>query len=477
MDPREKNRKEETWDHMEQRKGYIVDSQRDPAYVKLMLEQALVALGEICIVDAEGRYLYVSDEYAKNMSVSVEDVLGKPVSEFIDNTDMPNVLKTGRATKGVIYQRNGRSFWLNRFPIKEDGNIIGVVGQAMMTDDQELDRLRRQLGGLVKELNYYKEKYRRSSDKHLPASAIVTRSEGMVALKETLFTVARTRSTVLLTGESGTGKEVFANAIHELSPRKDKPFVKLNCAAIPDQLLEAELFGYEEGSFTGALKGGKIGDFEAADGGTILLDEVDSLSPNMQSKLLRVIQEREVKKVGSSKPTPIDVRFVFATNKELFKLVKEGQFREDFYYRINVISLELPPLRERLEDIPLLAEHFIRKLNNELDMEVKGITPEALALLESYSWPGNIRELENYMERAFNFAQGDQLKAEHFDLPVLGGGRKAVTATLKNARQRAEEMAIRRALELTKGNKKEAAELLEIDRSLLYDKIKLYGIG
>ncbi|MBP1736343.1 MAG: domain S-box-containing protein [Oscillospiraceae bacterium] len=476
MEINRKNIVKRTWYYMEQRKGYIVDSHRDPVLIQRMMEQALVALGEICIVDDAGRYLYVSDEYAKSMDVSIEDAMGKPISEFIDNTDIPNVLKTGRPTKGVIYRRNGRSFWLNRFPIKEDGKIIGAVGQAMMTDDQELDRLRSQLGSLVKELNYYKEKYRQSAGKRHSVSSVITRSEGMLALKETLFTVARTRSTVLLTGESGTGKEVFANAIHDLSPRKDKPFVKLNCAAIPDHLLEAELFGYEEGSFTGALKGGKIGDFEAADGGTILLDEVDSLTPGMQSKLLRVIQEREVKKVGSTKPTPVDVRFIFATNKNLFKLVKDGQFREDFYYRINVISLELPPLRERLEDIPLLAEHFIRKLNAELDMEIKGMTPEALSLLESYQWPGNIRELENYMERAFNFAQGDLLKAEYFHLPVADGTQKLVSMTLKNIRQRAEETAIKRALKITNGNKKEAAELLEIDRSLLYDKIKLYGI-
>ena len=403
--------------------------------------------------------------------------MGRPIQEILQDTDIPNVLRSGRPTRAVIYQHNGRSFWLNRFPITDHGQIIGVVAQALATADAAMDRIQAQLNRAVREMNYYKEKYRLSEGRHVSVDAIVARSECMLALKESLYTVARTRSTVLITGESGTGKEVVSCAIHDLSPRKNKPFVRLNCAAIPDNLLEAELFGYEEGAFTGALKGGKLGDFEVANGGTILLDEVDSLTPNMQSKLLRVIQEREVKKVGSTRSTPIDVRFIFATNKDLAALVRDGKFREDFYYRINVISLELPPLRERLEDIPPLTEHFIRQFNLELDMDIKGITPAALALLQSYRWPGNIRELQNQIERAFNYAAGPMLDVSDFRLELETGPQEgAFPGSLKKVRQQAEKQAIRRALQLTQGNKKEAARLLEIDRSLLYDKIKLYGL-
>ena len=461
---------------MEQKDGYLVNGNCDAMYLQHMLEKALNELGEICIVDREGCYLYVSDTYAENMNIAMEGAMGKPIQQVIPDSDIPTVLRSGRPTKGVLYQHNGRTFWLNRFPIRENGTIVGVVAQALATDDKTLNHLQTQLNHAMQELNYYKEKYRQSEGAHVTADAIVARSECMMALKENLKTIARTRSTVLITEESGTGKEVISCAIHELSPRRGKPFVRLNCAAIPDNLLEAELFGYEAGAFTGALRGGKMGDFEAANGGTILLDEVDSLTVSMQSKLLRVIQEREIKKVGSTKSTPVDVRFIFATNKDLTALVREGKFREDLYYRINVISLELPPLRERLEDIPLLVEHFIQKFNRELDMDIQGITPEAMALLQSRPWPGNIRELENLVERAFNFAAGPLLEVS--DLHIAGAGKSEAkfSASLKDARQKAEKQAILRALHMANGNKKEAASLLEIDRSLLYDKIKLYGI-
>lgn len=442
-----------------------------------MLENALMSLGEICIVDDQGKYLYASEEYAESMGIPANQLIGRSVSDLVDDTDIPNVLKSGQATKGAIYQRNGHSFWLNRCPIRQGDKIVGVVGQAMMTDNEEMTQLRHQFDKMTRELNYYKEKYQQNSIPRFSSDSIITVNKEMMALKETLAAVARSRSTILLSGESGTGKEVFANAIHHASPRKDKPFIKLNCAAIPDSLLEAQLFGYEEGAFTGALKGGKIGDFEAANGGTILLDEINSLSINMQSKLLRVIQEREVKKVGSSKTVSVDVRFIFATNRNLFEMVKEGRFREDFYYRINVINLELPPLRQRPEDIPVLVQYFIRKFNQEMDMAVTGITPRALSLLQRYDWPGNIRELENQIERAFNYLRGSELDIQHFNLPIQQDlPEDFPMLSLREIRQQAEVKAIRQALDLTGGNKLEAAKLLGIDRSQLYEKLKRYQI-
>lgn len=441
-----------------------------------LLEHAIQALEEVIMVDALGRIVYISDEYSKNMEISIPDALGKPINEVLDHTDIPSVLKSGHATKGVVYQRKGKNFWISRYPIRDGEKIIGAVAQCILGTYLETDQIEKKLRYVTRELNYYKEKYRQASTARYTADNIVTGSRTVLELKETIAQIALTKSTVLITGESGTGKEVFANAIHSLSSRKDKPFVRLNCAAIPDNLLEAELFGYEEGAFTGAVKGGKIGDFEAANGGTILLDEVDALTPNLQAKLLRVIQEKEVKKVGSTKPVPIDVRFIFATNKDLLKLVEEKSFREDFYYRINVINLKLPPLRERVEDIPLLTDYFIKRFNSELDMHITGISPEALALLQGYSWPGNIRELENCLERAFNYARGGGLlQAEHIKL-TPSHAAEVVPLSLREARAYAERKAIQRALSAAGGNKREAARLLEIDRSVLYEKLKRYNL-
>lgn len=459
------------------RYGMIED--RDPKYMQELIQKALVSLGELLILDETGRMVYISEAYAKNMEVSIEEALGKHITQVIQDSALPKVLETGQPILGASYYRKGKIFWVNRYPIWDNGKVIGVVAQSMLTDRLESEQIKLEVGRLLRELNYYKEKYEQLSAPQSELSSIVSRSRVMEDLKETVHTVSNTRSTVLLTGESGTGKEVFAGAIHNLSSRRDKPFIRLNCAAIPDNLLESELFGYEEGAFTGAVRGGKIGDFEAANGGTLFLDEVDSLSPNMQAKLLRVIQERELKKVGSTKVIPIDVRFIFATNKDLYEMMKQGDFREDFYYRINVIHLRLPPLRERPEDVAPLVEHFLRKFNKELGMNVAGVTPPAMAMLEGYGWPGNIRELENCIERAFNYVREGLIDAGDVDLPGLrekSGGTGGDCRTLKETREMAEKLAIQRMLEACGGNKKETAERLGIDRSILYDKMKRYGL-
>lgn len=451
-----------------------------PERMRELIQMALVSLGEILILDRTGRMVYISEAYARNMGVSIEEALGRHITEIIPDSRLPQVLKTGKATMGDMYYRNGNAFWVNRMPIWEHGEVVGVVAQSILTSDLESENLKRKLAGVVRELNYYKDKYKQISTARGDLDTIISRSPVMEDLKDTLRMISGTRSTVLITGESGTGKELFACAIHNLSERRDKPFVRLNCAAIPDTLLESELFGYEEGAFTGAVRGGKIGDFEAANGGSIFLDEVDSLSSNMQAKLLRVIQEREIKKVGSTKTIPIDVRFIFATNKDLYQMMKEGKFREDFYYRINVIHLRLPPLRERPEDIIPLTESFLQKFNQELDRQITGLTPAAALVLEQYQWPGNIRELENCIERAFNYTTGSVIDTEHLNLPgtTVPPVEDAIgDYTLKQIRDHAEKTAIQRMLELCGGNKKETAERLGIDRSILYDKIKRYHLN
>lgn len=447
-----------------------------------LIKRALVALGEILILDQDGRMVYISEEYAKNMRVSIEEALDRHIQEVVEDSILPQVLETGKATLGATYYRNGDAFFVNRVPLYQGGKVIGVVAQAILNSSLEISHTAQKLESFVRELNYYKEKYKQAAVTENNLDSIVGKSMVIVGLKDMVRIVSGTRSTVLLTGESGTGKEVFAGAIHNLSPRAKKPFVRINCAAIPDNLLESELFGYEEGAFTGAVRGGKIGDFEAANGGTIFLDEVNSLSPNMQAKLLRVIQEREIKKVGSTKTIPIDVRFIFATNKDLYQMVQEGTFREDFYYRINVVSLRLPPLRERTEDIAPLVEQFVEKFNLEMDKNISGVEPMAMVMLENYDWPGNIRELENCIERAFNYHSGNGLlSVEDIRLPgmedsLTSGKTEVRLPTLKEVRAQAETLAIRRTMELCQGNKAEAARVLGVDRSILYEKLRRYGL-
>ncbi len=314
-----------------------------------------------------------------------------------------------------------------------------------------------------------------------PAMGIIGRSPAIQKLLATIDKVAEYKSTVLVTGESGTGKEVVARAIHARSPRADGPFVAVNCGAIPEHLLESELFGHVRGAFTDATRD-KKGMFEEADGGTLFLDEIGEMSAGLQVKLLRAIQEEEIRRVGEARPRRVDARIVAATIRNLREDVRAGRFREDLYYRLNVLPIHLPPLRERIEDIPDLVEEFMARATRRLGKPVRHITPEALRRLMRYHWPGNIRELENTVERACVFCEGDTIDVG--DLPEhLSDGSEVVRRTLesgdlsiKRATRTIEAELIRRALTRTRGNRTAASKLLEISpRALLY-KIKEYGI-
>jgi two-component system response regulator AtoC len=311
---------------------------------------------------------------------------------------------------------------------------------------------------------------------------IIARSEPMERIFKMIAKVADYKSTVLLTGESGTGKELVARAIHGSSTRKDAPFVAINCGAIPETLLESELFGHRRGAFTDAHSD-KPGLFSEAEGGTLLLDEVGELPLGLQVKLLRVLQEGTLRRLGDTKDTTVDVRIIAATVRDLAEEVKGGAFREDLYYRLNVLPLHLPPLRERAEDVPLLTEHFIKRHNARLGTEIDGLTPEAERMLLSYAWPGNVRELENTIERAMVLAEGSRITPE--DLPrriqetrdpirmTLASGELSVKKTFRII----EEELIRRALEKTDGNRTLAAKHLEISHRALLYKIKDYKIS
>jgi DNA-binding NtrC family response regulator len=314
--------------------------------------------------------------------------------------------------------------------------------------------------------------------------SIIGKSLNMVAVAENIQKVASTKTTVLLLGESGTGKELFAKAIHDLSQRKDHPFVPINCAAIPRELLEPELFGYEKGAFTGAGER-KLGKLELADRGTVFLDEVGEMDMTLQSKLLRTLQEGEIDRVGGINQIKVDIRIIAASNKDLDAAVADSSFREDLFYRLSVFPIKIPPLRERKDDIPLLVEHFISKYSMEMNIPSKRISTDTMDILRGYSWKGNVRELENVIERAMILCDEETITKEHLRLTPAGFseeniGNIALEGTLEEVARAALKIAeprrIKKALEDTHGNKSRAAEILKVSYKTLLTKIKDYGI-
>jgi two-component system response regulator HydG len=319
---------------------------------------------------------------------------------------------------------------------------------------------------------------------------IIGDSPALEAVLEQVERVAPTNSTVLIQGETGTGKELIAHAIHNISPRCGRPFVRVNCAAIPLDLLESELFGHEKGAFTGAIKR-KLGRFELADGGTLFLDEIGDVSPAMQTKLLRVLQERDFERVGGESSIKVDVRVISATNKDLTREVAEGRFREDLYYRLQVVPIVIAPLRDRKSDIPLLVEHFIRRLAPKTNPAVTAIEDTAMARLLAYRWPGNVRELENVIEQALVFSDGDRIVSDALPAAVRGEVAThdahahsadrlplpAGTMALPDLLDDLERQLILKAYTQAKGVKTETARLLGIKTSALYYKLEKYGIG
>ncbi|MFA7172081.1 MAG: sigma 54-interacting transcriptional regulator [Kiritimatiellia bacterium] len=377
---------------------------------------------------------------------------------------LQQTLKTGRpiiGKSGYIINAEG-----DRIPISistavlkdADGVVIG--GAETFRDLSEIDALRRELAGRVR------------------VGELVSHSPAMKKLFEVLPAIAASPSTVLIQGETGTGKELMARTLHSLSPRAGGPFVAVNCGALPDTLLESELFGYKAGAFTGANKD-KPGRFALAKGGTLLLDEIGEISPALQVRLLRVLQERVYEPLGSISSEKADVRVIVATNLDLLEECRTGAFREDLYYRVNVVRIDLPPLRSRQEDIPLLVEQFIDHFNRLQGKTVAGITPEALSLLMAHSWPGNVRELENIIERAFILCGSGRIDLIHLPetLTSLGISRVGSSAKgLREAREALDARAIREALQRTGGNRLAAAKELGIHKTTLFRKIRALGI-
>lgn len=304
---------------------------------------------------------------------------------------------------------------------------------------------------------------------------IVTRNKRMLEIIEMVKTVAQTDTTVLIRGETGTGKELVARAIHNASARANGPFVAVNCAALPEMLLESELFGYEKGAFTGATSR-KLGKFELAHGGTLFLDEITEMNPNLQAKLLRALEQKEIDRLGGTKPIPVDVRVVASTNADIEAAVAEGKFRSDLYYRVAVVTIELPPLRERKDDIPLLAEHFLKIYNRQHGKEIKGFSEGAMRKLMNYHWPGNIRQLRNVIEQAVILCPGDIITEEYINPERRRSSANQIVIPIGTPLHEAEKIIILRTLEACGNVKSKAAEILGITARTIRNKLKAYAM-
>ncbi|MCH3963217.1 MAG: sigma 54-interacting transcriptional regulator [Clostridium sp.] len=436
----------------------------------------------IVLVDENGIITMMSEAYKEFLGCT-SDPEGKNVSDVIENTKLHEVVKSGNVKIGDIQKINGNRMIAARVPIKEDGKIVGAVGKVIFKDIGDFYTLSKKLNSLEKEIETYKNELGKERKARYSIENIIGNSPKIREVKSFALKVAKTDSNVLITGESGTGKELFAHGIHNASGRYLGPFVEINCAAIPSELFESELFGYEEGAFTGAKKGGKKGKFELANGGTIFLDEIGDMPMHMQVKLLRVIQNREIERVGGNKIEEINVRIIAATNKNLEDSVREGKFREDLYYRLNVMRIVLPPLRERKEDIPVLANNLRIKIANKLGIYVEGISREAIKCLIKYDFPGNVRELENIIERAIDLLDSDIIiKTEH--LPERLTNKKIkkyikynnCSKHLKSIVSEVEKEVILECLNKTNWNKNRTANMLGISRVGLYKKIEEYHL-
>jgi len=433
----------------------------------------------VMITDPDGKVIFFSKTYGNFLGIDPKEAIGKHCTEVIENTRMDVVAKTGIAEIDHPHRIMGQDMVVQRIPIKMDGKVIAVYGQVMFKDVRDVHALARRLNVLESKVELYEKELESLRSSKYTINHIVGKTDGIVELKKLALKAARTNAPVLLMGESGTGKELFAHAIHYASDRRPYPFIRLNCAAIPKDLLEAELFGYEPGAFTGAGSRAKPGKFELAHRGSIFLDEISDLPLEMQPKLLRVLEEKETERLGGTHLTKVDFRLIAATHENLEKCVEQGRFRKDLYYRLNVIPVQIPPLRERKEDISLITDHLIQMLNKELGTNVTRISPEVLDIFLKYVWPGNIRELANILERVLYSTDGDTIQVHH--LPIFLQGMNGTTirpqsTLLRRLKEDIEKEALLHAIRMARDNKNKAAKLLGIHRTALYRKMKKFQI-
>jgi PAS domain S-box-containing protein len=421
----------------------------------------------VTVVDKSGKIIYFNKANEDMLGIKQKDAIGKDIFDVMPHSRLPIVLETGIPEIGdtSIHSENRI---VNRIPIKKNGDMVGAIGMVLFKEIADLKELYEKLNILESKVEYYKRELENRWTSRYTIDDIIGKSETMRNLKRRIPMVANIDSSILIIGETGTGKELFAHAIH------------VNCASIPKELLEAELFGYEPGAFTGARKAGMPGKFELADSGTIFLDEISDMPLPMQAELLRVLQEKEIIRVGGTKPIKVDFRVIAATNQDPDKLIKENKFRADLFYRLDVIRIDLPPLREIKDDIPLLAEFYTKKFASRTGRAPMKLSPRVARMFKSYEWPGNIRELANVIEQSIISAKDglidlDNLPARLFSPPqtLLFPSK----TSLKDLKAKSEKKIILEALKMANGNKVKAAQLLRIHRSGLYQKLRKYDLA
>ena len=439
------------------------------------------------IIDKDENIIFLNDAYKSYLHVNDMNFLGKNVRHFISNSRLPMVLKTKKPLFGVYhkyvdsYSRDLEAV-CNLIPVIENDEAVACFGIVVFQNMYDLFSLTLQNKQLQHDLEQYKKELTSLKGAKYSINSILGESQPIKAMKNTIYKLAESPSTVLITGESGSGKELVAHSIHQYSHRNAYPLICVNCAAIPENLLESELFGYMGGSFTGAKRNGSMGKFEAANHGTLFLDEIGELPLFVQAKLLRVLQEKEVTRIGGNAPIPIDVRVITATNRNLEQMVQDGQFREDLYYRLNILNVNVPPLRERKDDIPILISHFLNKLCQTQGI-TKNLSKSAENVLLNYDWPGNIRELSNIIERIYYMSDSNTIELHDIPSQII---QSHVNTKAKNSFENdsldamlayLERDIILETLEKTNYNITKTASQLQIPRSRLYRILKRHNLN
>ena len=476
--------------------------------------------GVLAVIDEEGRYQYVSADWQKITGIRREEAVGAKAEHLVSGSAAEEALRRRRPISGVMYYHSvaDRKFtgYVRYIPIRfEDQQRNGCMVVRIFEDQSEASAFAMGLQSLSKKRKALSDSREGGNAAKYSLDSILGVSAAMQDLKKQIRIAAAIKASCLIEGETGTGKELVAHAIHHHSSRSAFPFVRVNCSAVPENLMESEFFGYEEGSFTGSIKGGKAGKFESANHGSMFLDEINAMHMTMQPKLLRALQEREIERVGGSRSFPVDVRIIAASNKPLLEEIRQGRFRQDLYYRLNIINIYIPPLRERPEDIKILTQSFIERNNEVFRQNVKGITDEALDLLASYDWPGNVRELQNAVERAMAYGTGTgylnkedfqrfggfqepQYKQESLSpepaiheeqaknmpaarketgpAPADGLPEHDDSLSLSDVKDDTEKKIVLAALKECGGNKSRAAQMLGISRTMLYKKLEKYAL-
>ena len=464
----------------------------DPAVIRARaMETLFERLESLCegaiAIDRAGRVVYVNEKYLHSLRLKhVSEAIGRPIEEIIPNSLMRRVAETGEPILLDIMELGGEHLVVTRMPIEDENrNVIGAIGFVLSDHLDNLKPLIARMGQLESDLRVAKRQLSQARTARFTFDDYVGTTPAIARAKELASRAARQSVTVLLAGETGTGKEMLAQAIHNASARADKPFVSVNVAAVPDTLIESEFFGAAPGAYTGADRKGRDGKFRTADGGTLFLDEIGEMPLQLQVMVLRVLQEREIEPVGSDKVTKVDVRVIAATNLDLARRVAEGAFRADLYYRLNVLSIELPPLRDCVGDLPEISARLLDDIVHSGDYQNARITPSGLAVLARYDWPGNVRELRNILERALILSDSGRLTAEDFAriLTFSAAPREAAAAPVGAvvpyalAEAEFEKRTLERALQAANGQIAEAARMLRISRATFYKKLAKFDLA